>query len=100
MKLKIFLIDSTPKNVVDNLIRQGYVNIARALIPIEVSFPNVMNYAHARNERDMSRVKKEVQKTLSVIHSRLYSLEVVQAANHINNALRRYGLAVTPSKEV
>lgn len=40
--LKLFIIDSKPSKVMDNLKKQGFVNIQRACIPVEVKFPNVV----------------------------------------------------------
>jgi len=92
MRLKVFLIDSSPQTVIDNLIRHGYENTGRALIPIDVSFPDMMIHS----EKDLAVVTKEVEKVISLIHNKLYAFGVVLAANHINNALRRYDLSIMP----
>jgi hypothetical protein len=38
---KLFIIDSNPLNVLNNLEKQGFVNTQRACIPIEAKFPDV-----------------------------------------------------------
>ena len=56
MNLKIFLLDSSPKTIIDNLKRMGYVNTSNALIPIEVTFPDLIR-ATGNNKEDLELEK-------------------------------------------
>ena len=68
MNLKIFLLDSSPQKIIDNLKRMGYVNTSNALIPIKVTFPDLMRATFNKKE-DLELVRKEVGKMLFTIHS-------------------------------
>lgn len=42
--MRVLLLDSEPEMVIDNLKRQGYINIANLITPVRVSFPDTLNY--------------------------------------------------------
>ncbi len=92
MSLKIFLIDSSPQLVIDNLNSQGYTNVGQAIIPIKVSFPDMISY----KDRDEIRVKDKVQEAFSIIFNQLHPFGLIMDLNNINNFMaKRYGFSLS-----
>ena len=85
--LKILLIDSAPLTVVENLKRQGYVNIANAITPVEVSFPDVLECKLKRNE-----ILTGMQSMIASIFGAMHSAKIDYAQSTIVQSLEQYGL--------
>lgn len=68
-RLKLFLVDSNPREVMNNLEKQGFVNVQRACIPIEVNFPHV----------DSDRFAEEFSRVLTKIASKLLDTKIIEA---------------------
>lgn len=69
--LKIVLISSSPRTIIDNLNRQGFENISRALIPIELIFPNVID------TDDLAKVRSEIRGIMVRILDAFHSADIL-----------------------
>jgi len=92
MRLKVVLIDSSPQRVINNLARLGYVNIERALIPIQVSFPDMMSDTY-----DPSKAKIRFQQVISHLYDKLHELGLISDIGGVNLALKPYGISIQNS---
>jgi len=77
--LKFFLIDSSPEKILNNLEKQGFVNIQKACIPIQVKFPYVYS----------DKFEKEFSHVLAIIAGNLRSAGMIETGdlNKIINEL-------------
>lgn len=94
MRLKVFLLDASPRRVINNLVRLGYVNTERALIPIEVSFPDMMS-----DGDDLSQVRMKIQQVISLIYGKLSELGLASNVEALNHALKLYGISIQKSQK-
>lgn len=88
-ELKILLLDRSPIEVIENLKRQSYVNIANAITPIEVSFPNVLDYKSKRNE-----IKLDVVNMVTTLRGAMHSAQIPFDQSYGDELLQKYGIKI------
>jgi hypothetical protein len=88
--MKIMLIDLSPEVVIENLNKQGYINLANAVIPIKSSYPIVTNY---RNDR--AQVQTSMQTMIEAIAEKMMLKNIPFDLSRINQRLERYRLHIS-----
>lgn len=85
--MKVFLIDSSPESIVENLKKRGYVNLANALVSIQCLYPVVLDF-----ENNRQKVHDGMQVMIEAIVCKLKSKGINYNLNNINRRLEQYDL--------
>ena len=70
------------------------MNTERALIPIKVSFPDMMS-----DGDDLSQVRMKIQQVISLIYGKLSELGLASTVEALNHALKPYGISIQKSRK-
>jgi len=85
--LKFFLINRSPETVIENLLRQGYANIGRTLIPVKISFPDIEGGTSTEIRSAMSKVTDSLLKEMETAGILIDKMGVAKIL------VERYGLS-------
>lgn len=91
--IKILLIDSSPESVVENLKKQGYVNLANAIVPVKSTYPVVLDY-----HNDWQKIQGIMQTMIEAIVEKMVLKGIVFDKNTINRRLDQYHLYIPENK--
>jgi hypothetical protein len=85
--LKIFLVTRSPETVIESLQNQGYVNLSSTLIPVKVSFPNMIS--------NLEDYRRETSQAISLILRAMQGAGISMDASIVSRSLEKYSLKVS-----
>lgn len=91
-RLKIFLIDSSPKTIIDYLREHGYENLANALLPIAVTFPSVIG--PDEKDSDLVKLRSNIGRLLSKLIDELRAFGLNVDSGDIKRGIDPTGLSL------
>jgi hypothetical protein len=91
--MKVLLIDSSPESVVENLKKQGYNNLANAIVPVKSIYPVVMDY-----HNDNQKIQESMQTMIEAIVEKMVLKGIVFDKASTNKRLDYYRLYIPDNK--
>jgi hypothetical protein len=86
-RMKILLVDAAPQAIIENLKHKGHINLANNITPVEVSFPNVLDY-----ENNRTQYIQDTQTLISKLIQALKKSSIPCNGKQVADFVKRYGV--------